>query len=85
MPAHAFYIRHVKGISMRDVNVSYLKEDLRPVFMLNDVHGADFTHIRAARAPDAPTFVLNNVGDFNVYQSKPLPDTQLDKVDEKTL
>jgi polygalacturonase len=85
MPAHGFYIRHVKGIAMRDVEVRYAKEDLRPVFQLNDVHGADFTHIKAAHASDAPTYALSNVQDFNVYQSKPLPELQLDKVEEKTL
>jgi polygalacturonase len=85
MPAHGFFIRHVKGISMRDVEVKYIKEDLRPAILLDDVRGADFTHLQAAHAPDAPTFVLKNVEDFSVYQSKPLPDTQLEKVEQKML
>ena len=85
MPAHGFFIRHVKGISMRDVELKYIKEDLRPPMLLEDVHGADFVHLKAAHAPDVPTFVLKNVEDFNLYESKPLPDTQLDKVEDKTL
>ena len=31
---------HVKGIELSDLEVSYLKEDLRPAFVLNDVKGA---------------------------------------------
>jgi polygalacturonase len=85
MPAHGFFIRHVKGISMRDVELKYIKEDLRPAMLLEDVHGADFAHLKAAQAPNVPTFVLKNVEDFNLYESKPLPDTHLDKVEDKTL
>jgi polygalacturonase len=85
MPAHGFFIRHVKNISMRDVEIKYMKEDLRPAVLLDDVQGADFAHFKAALTADAPTFVLKNVEDFNLYQSKPLADTHLDKVETKTL
>ena len=46
LPAYGFFIRHVKGLAMRDVEVSYLKEDVRPPFWLNDVIGVDFQHIK---------------------------------------
>jgi len=85
MPSHAFFIRHVKNISMRDVEVKYASNDLRPAMRLDDVHGADFTHLQAAHAPDVPTFVLNNVENFNLYQSPPLADTQIDRAQQKTL
>ena len=85
MPAHGFFVRHVKRISMRDVEVTYIKDDMRPAVQLEDVQGADFTHVKLAHAPDVPAFVLKNVEDFNLYQSKPLPDTQLDKAEDKTL
>jgi polygalacturonase len=85
MPAHGFFIRHVKGLSMRDVEINYMKEDLRPALLLQDVHEADFSHLQAAHAPGAPTFALKNVENFNLYDSKPLEDTHLDKVEDKTL
>ncbi len=37
MPAHGFFIRHVKGICMREVEVKYAKEELRPAMVLDDV------------------------------------------------
>lgn len=72
MPAYGFFIRHVKGIEMSDVEVSYMKEDLRPAFVLNDVKGADFYRIKAQHAPDVPTFALMNVENFSVQQSAQL-------------
>lgn len=85
MPAHGFFIRHVKGLSMRDIRVKCGKEDLRPAVQLEDVQGADFIHVKMAHASSAPTFVLKNVEDFNLYQSRPLQDTHLDKVEQQTL
>jgi len=85
MPCHGFFIRHAKGISLRDVEVRYEKEDLRPAILIDDVVGADFTHLKMAHGPDVPTFVLRNVEDFTLYQSRPIPDTHIEKVQEQTL
>jgi hypothetical protein len=60
-------------------------EDLRPAVQLEDVQGAEFIHVKLAHASSAPTFVLKNVDDFNLYQSRPLQDTHLDKVEQQTL
>lgn len=85
MPAHGFYLRHVKGVEIRDVEVKYIKEDLRPAFVLDDVQGAHLVHVKAARAPGVPYFVLKNVEDFSVHLSKPVADTELEKVAQKQL
>jgi polygalacturonase len=85
MPVHGFFIRHVNGIEMRDVEVKCMKEDLRPAFLLDDVKAAHFTRIKAAREPAVSIFVLKNVEDFRIRDSKPVPDTELDTVKEKTL
>ncbi len=85
LPAYGFFIRHVKGLEMRDVEISYLKEDVRPPFWLNDVIGVDFQHVKTQRSEGVPMFVLKNVADFNTHQCWPLPDTRLDRVDAKKL
>lgn len=85
MPVHGFYIRHAKNIEMRDVEVRYITEDLRPGIILEDVQGADFTHVKIQHAARVPTFVLRNVEDFNTYQSRPVPDTHLEKVEQQNL
>jgi hypothetical protein len=84
MPAQGFFIRHVKGIVMRDVTIKPIQEDLRPAFVLEDVDGADFTHIKAPRTPEG-SFALKNVKDFSVTQSRTVPDTYLEAVTRKAL
>ncbi len=84
MPAHGFFIRHVKGIGMRDIEIKPLQEDSRPAFILDDVDGADFTHLKAPRTADN-SFVLRNVRNFSVVQSRPIPDTYIENVSEKSL
>src|SRR5258707_1007888 len=37
LPAYGFFIRHVKGLQMNDVEVSYIRDDARPAFVMNDV------------------------------------------------
>jgi polygalacturonase len=61
LPAYGFFIRHIKGLQMRDVEVSYLTPDQRPAFVLNDVTGADFINVKAQKEPDVPAFVQKNV------------------------
>ncbi|HZE72757.1 MAG TPA: hypothetical protein VE135_24865 [Pyrinomonadaceae bacterium] len=70
---------------MRDIEVRFIKEDLRPPFWLNDVARADFQHVKAQRSGDGATFLLQNVSDFNMHQCWPLPDMRLDRVDTKKL
>jgi hypothetical protein len=84
MPAHGFFIRHVRDIQMRDVDVRYANQDFRPGFVLEDVVGADFIHVTAEHPTGAPTYILQNVENFNTYQSWPIPDTHLEKVARQT-
>lgn len=84
-PAYGFFIRHVKDLKMSDVEVSYIKEDLRPAFILDHVDGADFQHIRAQKDEGTPMFMLNTVKNFNLFNSDQLPNTKLADVDKKQL
>jgi len=84
MPACGFFVRHVRALEMRDMEIQLLQQDFRPTFFLSDVEGADFTHIKTSRAAGSG-WELRNVKDFNVWQSKSLPDTHLDNVTQKTL
>ena len=85
MPAHGFYIRHAKGVEMTNIEISYLREDARPAFVLSDVQDIDLLRIKTQHAANAPTFALNNVSDFHLYLSRPLEDTHLDHADQKKI
>jgi hypothetical protein len=84
MPAQGFFIRHVKGIDMRDIEIKSLQEDHRPAFVLDDVDGADFAHVKIPRNA-GDSFVLKNVRDFSLSQSRPIPDTYFEYETEKTI
>jgi polygalacturonase len=85
MPSQGFYVRHVKGIQFDNIEIKAEKEDQRPEFVLDDVQGADFFRIKGSRTAGVPVFALNNVSDFDVHMCAGVPDTQLAKVDKKTL
>jgi polygalacturonase len=85
IPAYGFYIRHVKGIEMDNIEVSYLKEDLRPAFILDDVKNAEFRNVKAQHAPDVPTFILNTVEGYYTHDCRAVPDVRLDKVKQQAL
>ncbi len=84
-PAYGFFIRNVKDLKMNNVEVSYIKEDLRPAFILDHLEGADFQHVRAQKAEGSSMFILNTVKNFNLFNSVQLPDTKLADVDKKLL
>ena len=45
LPAWGFYVRHVNGITFKNIKLKALKKDYRPAIVLDDVHHGTFTHI----------------------------------------
>ena len=70
---------------MHDVEVKYANEDRRSAVVLEDVTVADFVHVKLQHASGVPVFTLKNVEDFSVNISRPLPDTYIEKAEQKTL
>jgi hypothetical protein len=85
LPAYGFFIRHAKGIELNSVEVRFMQEDRRPAFVLEDVSGADFQHVKAQKAADVPTIVLKNVEDFTTRGCTPLPDMKIPSVDRREM
>jgi polygalacturonase len=85
LPSNGFYLRHVNGIEMNDVKIITQQPDARPVFVLDDVHEADFFRIKTPKVGNVPTFVLKGVEEFRVSQSNTVADTHLDKAENKSL
>jgi len=80
IPAYGFFVRHVKGLEMNDVQVRVMKEDMRPALILSDVTGAEFNDLKAEHASGVPLMVLKNVSDFSVHHSPGIADTVLKEV-----
>lgn len=82
-PASAFYIRHVRGLSFDNVDVSFDGADGRPAFVLADVSDAEFFRTNARLSGDAKMFKLTNVSNFNISHSRNLAGTKIDHVVRK--
>ncbi len=68
---------------MTNIDLSYMKEDMRPAFVLDDVKGADFNMVKAQHAPGVPVFRVKDVSDFVLFHCGLLPDTRAGKIDHK--
>ena len=46
MPSQGFFLRHVENIELSGIEIAAISDDARPSFVLQNVEGADFFHIR---------------------------------------
>ncbi len=84
IPAYGFFIRHAKNVVMYDVSVSFLSDDVRPPFILDDLSNAIFRNITAQKLQGVSTFELNKVDDFTIQNVRGLNDTHLDQATKKS-
>jgi polygalacturonase len=82
-PAQGFFIRHAQGIELSDVKIMAEKDDARPSMVLEDVKGANFSRMNLPKV--TPAFVLRNVEGFSISESGSVPDTRLERVEEKQI
>jgi len=85
IPAYGFFIRHAKNIQMNNINLEFEKPDARPVFILEDVKGADFYNVNAEVSEGSSLFWLKDVSDFSVERVNNLEKQSHDKVDNLKL
>jgi polygalacturonase len=46
IPAAAFYVRHVEGITMNDISITYGKDEARPAFYFDDARSISLKNVR---------------------------------------
>lgn len=85
IPAYGFFIRHVKGIELNNVQVQLEEKDFRPTFILEDVQGAHFLNVTAEPIEGVPVFRLKDVSNFSTLLCKTVPDIILDEVGYKEI
>ena len=57
LPAYGLYARHVRGLTVRNVTLSFMVEDGRPAVVLDDVDTATFEGFKAQTKDGVPVFV----------------------------
>lgn len=70
MPAYGFFIRHVNGIKMNNVEVGYLGKEIRTAIIMDDVKNTDLFRIKAQVVPGTKRIVLTNVEGFSIQASE---------------
>ena len=71
LPAHGFYCRHVRGLTLDGVAVATVSPDQRPGLVCEDVEDLELTAWRATGSPEAPEIVLRNVRDAFLHGCRP--------------
>jgi Glycosyl hydrolases family 28 len=61
LPAWAFYVRHVDGLSMKNVKVKIRKPDYRPAFVFDDVKNLSLEAIRVVGDKKSDQKIFNQV------------------------
>jgi polygalacturonase len=85
LPAQGLFARHVRDLSVSNVEIATEAPDARPFYWLADVQRVDFFRLRLPREPAAPAFSLHDTEDFRVYASSPVPDARLDSVNRASV
>jgi polygalacturonase len=85
IPAHGFFLRHVRGIELDGIKIISEKPDERPAFVLEDVENAAFTRPQVTAVAGVPLFVMREVDHFRLRDSAHLPDMSLARVAEKEI
>ncbi len=70
LPSWAFYIRHAEGIKMKNVTVSFLKNDFRPAFVTDDVKRFELDNVNISTAKEMPVLLFNNTSDITLKDLK---------------
>ena len=72
MPSQGLYLRHVKNLSLRDVEIVATADDARPGIILQNVAGADLFHVKTP--PNAPVLQLHDCSDIKTLWVRGVPD-----------
>jgi polygalacturonase len=85
LPAHGFFLRHVRGITMDGVKIVPVHPEERPAFVLEEVVDAEFSRIQVPAAAGIPLWRLEQVEHFRLRDSAHLPDMSLDQVAQQAI
>lgn len=79
MPAYGFFIRHVKGIKLSNVELSYLGTEVRPAIIMDDVKDAELFRVSVQTVPGTKSIILKNTEGFNSKESKGFKNREFEK------
>jgi len=69
---------------MNAVNLTWLKEDVRAPFIINDAKSIELRNLKAART-GGPLFILKDIENFSIRDSYPIEDLRLPSAKQRTI
>lgn len=81
MPSYGFFIRHVDGIQLENVEVRYIEKEFRPAFYLDDVRNAEFLFVKAQKEEGIHSIALRNVSNLILFRSLGFDDRKIEKIE----
>jgi hypothetical protein len=60
LPAYGFYVRHVNGISMKNIKLTLDNPDFRPAFVFDDVKGIEMEEITVPKKQKGQIILKNS-------------------------
>ncbi|MBN1996412.1 hypothetical protein JW935_02585, partial [candidate division KSB1 bacterium] len=71
LPAFGFFVRHVSGMTLNNLNLSFVDSDQRPALVFDDVKTLDVYGLKAQNPSSGqPLVLMNNVSDVYVTASR---------------
>lgn len=68
LPSWGIYVRHVKGLTMKDINLKVLETDFRPALVFDDVSDLSMEKVQIYPTHNTDQIVLRNVGNKKIQK-----------------
>lgn len=83
-PAAAFFVRHVKNLTLKNVEMSYETPDSRPPLVIWDGNGITLDRFTSPKPEGVKAISMRDVTGLTILRSAGLPDTSNETVKEGT-
>ncbi|MDJ1479609.1 hypothetical protein QNI16_03875 [Cytophagaceae bacterium YF14B1] len=81
LPAWGFYVRHAKGVTMKNVKISYKDEDFRIPMIFDDVKALKLVDVSIPTVKSAPAILLHKTDNNTIKKIiSPLSKTETVKI-----
>ena len=74
MPAYGLFARHVRGLELANITLSFERDDVRPAMVCVDVDGLEIDNFKAQLAPGVPAARYESVRNLTIRNSPVLAD-----------
>ena len=85
VPAYGLFIRHARGLTLRDIVLGTMTADARPPIVLQDVQHLRLDHVEAPHPAGVPFAIFRDIADLVIRDSSGVADLRLDQGDTGTI